>query len=143
MPVQKIAGKSGYFKTGGSSGSKMNITKWSGSLEVKTADTTDSNDYDAATGLVWNTQVPSSAKMSIDVEGNYDINGAQAPLVTAALNGASPLVITELGFTSTNVFGYGNFNVTNFKTDAPVDDTVTFSATLISNGKWNNAVSAP
>ena len=42
MPVQKIAGKSGYFKTGGSSGSKINITKWSGSLEVKTADTTDS-----------------------------------------------------------------------------------------------------
>ena len=70
MPVQKIAGKSGYFKTGGSSGSKINITKWSGSLVVKTADTTDSNDYDAATGLVWNTQVPSSAKKTTSAAGS-------------------------------------------------------------------------
>jgi hypothetical protein len=143
MPVQKISGKAGYFKTGGSAGTKMNITKWSGSLEVKNSDTTDSNDFDASTNLVWNTQVPASAKMTIDVEGNYDVNGAQAPLVTAALNGASPLVIAELGFTATAVFGYGNFNVTNFKADSPMEDTVTYSATLTSNGKWNNGVSAP
>jgi len=143
MAKQNLTGKAGYFKTGGSGGAKMNITKWSASTEVKMADTTDSADYDATTGLIWNTQLPASAKLSIDVEGNYDVNGTQAPLISALLNGASPLVVAELGLTASLVYGYGSFNVTNFKPDSPVEDTVTFTATLVSNGKWNQGVSAP
>lgn len=143
MPKQNLTGKAGYVKIGGSSGTKVNITKWSASTEVKMSDTTDSADYDTSTSLIWNTQLPVSAKLSVDIEGNYDLNGAQASLITALLNGASPTVVAELGLTASNVFGYGTFNIGNFKVDLPSEDTVTFTATLESNGKWNQGVSAP
>ena len=143
MPKQNLTGKAGYVKVGGSSGTKVNITKWSASTDVKMADTTDSADYDTGTALIWNTQLPTSAKLSIDIEGNYDLNGAQASIITALLNGVSPTVVAELGLTASNVFGYGTFNIGNFKVDLPSEDTVTFTATLESNGKWNQGVSAP
>jgi hypothetical protein len=143
MPKQDLTGKAGYIKVGGSTGTKVNITKWSASVDIKMADTTDSADYDASTALIWNTQLPASAKIGVDIEGNYDLNGAQASLISATLNGSSPTVIAELGLTASAVFGYGTFNISNLKIDLPIEDTVTFTCTLVSNGKWNQGVSAP
>ena len=136
MAKQTVVGKAGYIKWGGSGGSKIYITKWTATLDVKLADTTDSADYDATTALVWNTQIPASSKITVEVEGNYDLNGSQTPFVTKVMSGSAVPVVAELGFNATTPWGYAAFDVDDFKPENPIEDTVTFSASLVSNGKF-------
>lgn len=134
MPKQNVSGKTGYLKW---SGTKINITSWSGSVDIKMADTTDSADYDSTSDLVWNTQVAASGKGSFDIEGNYDLSGSQGPLIAKLLSGSASAVTGELGFTASTPFGWAKFDVSNFKPKSPVEDTVTFTATIVTNGKFS------
>jgi hypothetical protein len=130
MPVSKIAGKGGSFSY---NGTVIPFKKWSGKVTRKLADTTDSADYDVSSNMIHESQVPVSLTQEVTIEGNVDLNTTEAQIITQLYSGAAA-VATILKHTPAVVYGHGNFDLSDFTCDQPVDDTVTFSATLKSNG---------
>jgi predicted secreted protein len=45
-------------------------------------------------------------------------------------------VLTRLTMDASTIYGSGLFDISDFQTEMPVDDTVTFTCTVRSNGKF-------
>ncbi len=130
MPLNKLIGKAGTITWGAAS---INWTKISPKVNRQMGDTTDSTSYDAATDMLWQTQLPAKLGLEYSIAGWYDTVLTPAAFVTVALTGAAA---ANLLFTlkSGVVFGHGLFDISAFEMEDPVDNTVTFTATLQSNG---------
>jgi hypothetical protein len=129
-PDTRITGKASYLLY---KGTRLRITKYSPKMTKTHADMTDSGDYDAASDMLWETQKAVKLAASVDVEGNYNLSETPATVIADLYSdvGAVPVVF---GLTPGALYGHGLYDVTDFSTDVPVSDKVTWSATLKLNG---------
>lgn len=107
------------------------------SLKPKTtreyADNTDSSNYDPTTDLIHKSQQKTTTQTEVTVEGLFDLNTTPTSLIAALYSGADA-VPCSFNLSPTRVYGHGNFDLTDFECEAPIDDDVKWTATLKSNG---------
>lgn len=131
MPTDKTTGKQMYFTVGGTN---VKLTKATPKVDPKFADTTDGGDYDAATDLIYPTQIQVSAPVEISVEGFYYKSQTPSAVVAKLFTGGGPYALTFGPATGQAHFS-GNYDLSGFQIDSELMDTVKWSATLKSNGK--------
>jgi hypothetical protein len=71
--------------------------------------------------------------MTVDIEGKFNINVTPVSLIQFCFSGTLA-VLCVFGIDSGTLFGHGYFDLSDFALDAPVDDTVTWTATIKLNG---------
>ena len=129
---QKMSGKASYLVY---DGANVPITKVSMKGTSKMADATDNSNYDQTTDLIWPEQLKVNAKTELAVEGRYfrSVTPALAAAFFESNPGGLPVV---LGLDTVTVAGHGYFDMSDFQIDDEVEDTVTYSCTLTSNGQF-------
>ena len=132
--VQKVTGKAGAFTY---NGTKLSITKYTAKVERELVDSTGSDNYDAATDLIHKAQLPVSIQVTADVEGQFDLNSTDASVIATLYSGATAIPVI-LGINAAVVLGHGNFDISDFECDVPIDDMVTWKATIKSNGVFTH-----
>jgi hypothetical protein len=131
MPVQKVSGRAGKFTY---NSVVISIKSWKGKVTRELADSTDSSNYDPTSDMLWKAQIPSSVQVEVDIEAYYDLNSTQTSFASQIGTSAGP-VAAILGLDATNVFGHGNFDLSDIEVDEEiVDENVSFTATMRSNG---------
>jgi len=78
-------------------------------------------------------QLPVSLQTEISIEGFFDTSATHAAIISQLYSGATAVPVI-LNLATSTIFGHGNFDISDFETDVPTDESVTFSATLKSNG---------
>jgi hypothetical protein len=116
-------------------GAQIPITKYNPSITKNLPDITDNGDYDSQTGLIYPTQLPVSAVTELSVEGRFHLNSTPISVMALLYSGVSAIPVT-LGLDAGNLFGHGNFDISNFQAVVDVRETVTFTCTMVSNGKF-------
>jgi hypothetical protein len=133
MAVDRLTGKASYFLYNGFA---IPITKATAKGTGKMADATDNGDYDQSTDLLYPTQLKVSAPTEIAIEGRFR-KSVIPPNIIAAFYESNPGgLMANFGLDSGTILGHGYFDLTDWQADVPVDDIVTYSATLKSNGKF-------
>ncbi len=135
MASDRITGKQSYFVINGFT---VPITKYTPKTNRKLADITDNGDYDLNTDLMYPTQLPVNAVTECSVEGRYRKSSTPAAIIALLYSGAYA-IFTTLGLDAGTLYGTGNFDISDFQIDVPVDDTVTFTCNIKSNGKFTPA----
>jgi hypothetical protein len=111
------------------------ITRWTAQLHREYADSTDSNNYDAATGQIYQSQAPGVIGIDGTIEGNIDLTGIVDAQVFQKFKTDGPYPML-LSFTRAVNFCSGNFDYTTMDTTVQVPGAtmVTFTANFKSNG---------
>ncbi len=130
--ADRLTGKSGYLVFGGIN---VPITKWSMKTNRNLPDSTDNGDYNGGDDQIYHTRIPVSVDSDVSIEGRYRKSVMPASLVAVLFTGANA-VPTTLGLDTQTVYGHGNFDLMDFTCDLPIEDMVTFTATLKSNGQF-------
>lgn len=133
MPNERLTGKQSYIII---NGTYIPITKYTPKINRKLADITDNGDYDSNTDLIYPAQLPVSATTELSVEGRFRLSLTPIAIMGILYTGISAVPV-KLGLDAGHMFGSGNFDISDFQADVPVDDTVTFTCTLQSNGKFS------
>ena len=69
------------------------------------------------------------------IEGRF--RKSSTPTLIASIMQSNPGGLpVVLGLDSTSVAGHGNFDISNYKQDGPVDDTITYTCDMDSNGDF-------
>lgn len=131
MPDRLTGKQSGFLLNGYA----IPITKATPKTTRKLADITDNGDYDSNTDLLWPTQLPVMAPVEMTVEGRFRRSVTPAAIIALLYTGATA-VLARFFLDQNLIYGSGLFDISDFQTDSPVDDTVTFTCTVRSNGKF-------
>lgn len=134
MAEQRIVGKAQTLLYGGAT---LYITKAAPKATRKLADTTDTGDYDAATDLVYPSQLAASVKTEFSVEGRYRKDSTPTALIAKLFDGAAGALTVAWSPTSGLSHFGGKYDLSDFSIDSQTEETVTWSGTLVSNGKIN------
>lgn len=131
MPTPaKLAGKAGTIEVNGTFIAFKTIKP---KTSIDLADSTDSSNYDVTSNLVHKSQIACTTQLELSIEGFFDLNSTASVLLTKAyVAGNSFPVIINLNATA--VYGHGNFDISDFEASIDVNDMVTFTCTLKSNG---------
>jgi hypothetical protein len=129
--TDRMTGKAMYLTI---SGTDIPIVKADPGVSPKYGDTTDSDDYDVATDLLYPTQIQVSAPVEIAVEGRFRASKTPSGVIAKMFTGGGPYAVTFGPKTGLAQFT-GNYDISDYKQSTPHDDTVTWTATLKSNGK--------
>jgi hypothetical protein len=132
MPPDKRAGKASSFTL---NSVKIPMRKYTPKTTRKLVDTTDSEDYDTATDMLYASQVPVMVSQELTVEGNLDLNTTPSSLWALLYSGAAA-VPAVLGIDAGHLCGSGNYDISDFTTNVPIDDKVDWTATFKLNGKF-------
>lgn len=132
MPADKTAGRASSFTL---LGTVLPIKKYTPKTTRKLIDTTDSANYDAATDMLYASQVPTMISQELTVEGIFDLNSTPTVVMNLLFSGAAAAAVV-LGLKSGVLYGSGVYDISDFSTDVPVDDVVSWSATFKLNGKF-------
>ena len=132
MAKKNLTGASSAVSVGGI---KLYITKHTTKVSPKECDTTDSADYDADSDLLQPTQIYASKPLEVSVEGNYDANGNTTSVIEKVQTNTDPVSVSLTRATG-SVVGSGLFTISAYEEDNPVEDTITWKATLKSYGKF-------
>lgn len=132
MPAEKLAGKASYLSL---NGTRIPIKRYVPKTTRKLADTTDSDNYDATADLLFKSQVPVMASMDLTVDGNFDLNTTPQTIIALLFSGTKAVPVV-LGLDAGTLYGHGNFDIADFTTTVPVDDTVTYGCSLHLNGTF-------
>jgi hypothetical protein len=128
--TNKLTGKASSLTYGGTT---LPITKHTPSVTRTLADTTDSTDYDPTTNMLWESQIPVKLAQTLKVEGKYNTSTIPSTIIADLYSGnAAAAIVWTLK--SGVVAGHGNYDISDFETSAPVNDTVTYSCTAKLNG---------
>lgn len=130
--ADRLTGKASYLNL---NGTLIAITKATPKVNRVCKDDTDSGDYNSTNDMIGPTQIPVSTQVVLSVEGRYRFSTTPSAIVALLFTSATNIPCV-LGLNSGTVWGHGNVDVTDFETDVPYDDVVTFTATLTSNGLW-------
>ena len=130
----KLAGKAGTFSY---NGTLIPFKVMKPKVATEYADNTDSSNYDVTTNLVHKAQTPVTTQVELSIEGMFDLNTTDSTLITQLYSGAAAVPVI-INLNSTKVFGHGNFDLTDFEASIPIDDMVTFTASLKSNGVFTH-----
>lgn len=128
--ADKLSGKASYFQF---KGTRLTITKYSAKVSRDLVDTTDSDDYDAASDMVYPSQLAVKVGTEVSVEGNFKKSQTPAKLV-AELYAGNAAGAAVLGLDAGALLGHGNFDLKDFECEVPITETVTWKGTLVSNG---------
>jgi len=130
--TNKITAKAGSWTYAGVTIPFKTITP---TFERTNADATDSSDYDSGSDMVTPSQIPVKVGVKLKIEGNYNTSVVPSSLIATLLTGASAgAVVVKLNPSTT--FGHGSFDISNFEIKMQVDDIVSYSVELMSNGLW-------
>ncbi len=130
--TNKITAKAGSWTYAGVTIPFKTVTP---SFERTLADATDSADYDSGSDQVWPSQLPVKTGLKLKIEGNYNTSVVPSSLIAVLITGAAAgAVVVKLN--PSTVFGHGSFDISNFEIKMQVDDIVTYSVDLTSNGVW-------
>jgi hypothetical protein len=130
--ADRLTGKASYFLF---NGNQVPITKVTPKVTRKLADTTDSGDYVSTADMLFPTQLPVSVGTEFAIEGRYRKSSTPAGLVATLYTDATS-VTALFGMDAGTIWGHGSFDISDFQTDSPVDDTVTFTCSMKSNGQF-------
>lgn len=130
----KVAGLQSYFVYGGV---QIPITKYTVSVDRRLVDTTDNTNYDVDANILFNSQLPVMANTTLTVEGLFHIDITPAALMARLYSGVTGVQAT-LGLNAGSLMGSGLFDIANFECQVPIDDTVKYTCTMASNGKFNS-----
>lgn len=129
----RLTGKASYFTFGGVN---IPITKATHKAERKLADTTDNGDYSQGQDLLTPTQLAVSVGTEFSIEGRYRRSVIPGALIANIYQSNPGGVMAYLGLDASAVVGHGYFDISDFQVDDPVDDTVTYTCTMKSNGPF-------
>jgi hypothetical protein len=132
--ADRLTGKASYFLLG-SAATQIPITKATPKVTRKLADTTDSGDYQSTPDMIFPTQIPVSAPLEMAIEGRYRFSSTPSAIVALLATSATNIPVV-LGLNSGAIWGHGNFDISDFQSDIPFDDTVTYTCNIRSNGQW-------
>lgn len=130
--ADKLTGKASYINVNGVS---LYITKTSPKVTRGLSDTTDSADYDSGMDMINMSQIPVTLTQDLSVEGNYHLSQTSQALLTMCYSGISAVPVV-LGLNSGSTIGSGLFDLSDFASEIPITDTVKYTCTLKSNGKF-------
>jgi predicted secreted protein len=94
----------------------------------------DTSDFDPATGMIRIPNIPVSVETSFDVEGTFRLTETPADLLPM-IYGSDPIPLI-FKLTATDQYVAGDFHMTDFSSEHPYDDVVTFSCTLVPEGPF-------
>lgn len=134
MATQKLTGRAAFFTI---SGTKIPFKKFTPKSTRKLVDSTDSLDYDPTSDLIWTEQLAAGMSIEFAVEGWYNLSVTPANVLNLLYTSAAAVPIV-VNLNASVILGHGNFDISDFSSDIPVDDMVSFSATFKSNGVWTN-----
>ena len=130
--TDRIAGKSGYFIY---QGKVIPFTKYTPKVTRKLGDTTDSADYSQFQDMIGTTQIPCTYTIEGSVEGRFRRSSTPAFLISNSLDSLSQIFfVFGLNFLTGESLYSGRCDLSDFQTDVPVDDIVTFTANIRSWG---------
>jgi hypothetical protein len=132
MIMGKGTGGGGAFILNGSSVPFNTIEP---SVTKEHDDSTDSTNYDISSGLTHKAQLAVTTQSSFAIEGKIDLSIVPIGIVALLYTNPGALPATFRYNTGT-IYGHGLVDVTDFKCTIDPTKTLTYSATLISNGIW-------
>lgn len=131
--ADRLTGKASYFVF---NGQQIPITKVGRKVARKKADTTDNGDYNSTTDLLFPTQLIVSATTTFSVEGRYR-KSVNPGLNSNAIYESTPGgLLAFFGVDTVTVAGHGYFDIENYEESSPIDDTVTYTMDMTSNGQF-------
>jgi len=130
--ANKLTGKASYVLL---NNTQIPITKYSPKVTRTLADSTDSTDYDATIDMINMSQLPVTLSQELSVEGKWNLANTNQALLTMCYSGITAVPVV-LGLNAGALFGSGLFDMSDFSADSPINDTITFTCTLRSNGKF-------
>jgi hypothetical protein len=130
--ADRLTGKASYFTF---NGIIIPITKVSAKVTRALANTTDNGDYYQQNDMIFPTQLPVSCPTEFAVEGRYRFSSTPAALIATLYTGVFGIPAI-FGLNASAVWGHGTFDISDFETDDPVEDVVTFTCTMKSNGQF-------
>ena len=130
MASDSVTGKAGNSTVAGSS---LTITSWTAKPKREYAKSTDSSNYDVASGRLCSAQLPGEENLEGTIEGNW--SRAQTPTLIARIKTDAVVAVVLKIDNSTN-FASFNADLTDMEVDltVPGADTVNFSCNFKSNG---------
>jgi len=130
--ADRLSGKAAYWTWGGTT---IPITKITPKVTRKLGDTTDSGDYDATGDMLPTTQIPVGYTVEATIEGRFRYSTTPSVLLQFLFQSATQITcVFGLDINNSTIWGSGLFDVSDFQTDIPVDDIVTYTATIRSYG---------
>jgi len=125
----KISGKQKSLTFGGV---RIYTTSISASVNPKFADTTDDNDYDSGTDLVYPSRVRTSAPVEFSVDGFYYKNSTPSAVVSKAFDATGPSLVAFSVATGYPHFS-GYYDLSDLQVQAESTDVTKVSFKLMSN----------
>ncbi len=134
VDTQRLSGKAGYLTY---NGVIIPFTKMTPKVTRKLGDTTDSADYYEDQDMLATTQIPVAYTMNATLEGRFRRASTPSVFIANAFNSLTQIPITiGLDYITGEAWGHGLCDLSNFQTDEPVDDIITWSADIQSWGKF-------
>lgn len=130
--ADRLTGKASYFIFGITT---IPITKTTGKIIRKLADSTDSGDYYSTPDMIGPTQIPVSVRVELSIEGRYRKSSTPSAIVANLFTDITQVPMV-LGMDAGTIWGHGLADISDFQTDQPVEDTVTFTCNVVSYGLW-------
>lgn len=115
-------------------GTVIPITKWTATTTKELADSTDSNNYDNASGQLWKAQVPGAISQEVSIEFNYDLATTSTNVTNRIKNDSTIAVVLKIDAATTYCSGSYDMSEVETNLEVPGATMVTGSAKLMSNG---------
>lgn len=130
--TNKLTGRAGSFTYNGTS---IPFTKVTPSTTRTLADATDSTDYNSTDDIVYESQLAVKVGMTVKIEGRYNTSIIPSTIIADLYTGNASVTCRFTQKTGV-IYGSGSFDVSDFECSSPIDDIVTYSATLKLNGAF-------
>ncbi len=132
MPASKIAGKGSSVTYGGTT---IPIKKWTPKHNRDLADSTDSDNYNSGSDMIEKSQIPTALQTELSLEGFFDLNSTSTAMIAQFYTAATPVTVV-LTLKSGTPYGHGSMDMSDFTTSTPIDDIVSWTANMKSNGTF-------
>lgn len=114
-------------------GTALTITKYTPTTTRTLADATASDDYDATSNMLWETQIPVKLAQELKIEGKYNVVTTPSTVIADLYTGNAAAAVV-LGIDAGTLLGHGNYDISSFEAGVPIDDIVTYTCTAKLNG---------
>lgn len=130
--MSKKTGKASAMSFGGTT---LPITKYTPKVNLNLVEATDSTNYDAGTDTLYEDWLSAKFGMELAVEGKYNSSTIPSSLIANIFAGVATAAVV-LNRDAGDLFGHGNFKISDYQEDVPVDDIITYTCNLKIIGKF-------
>jgi hypothetical protein len=129
--ADRLTGKASYFTFDG-----INVPITKATLKISRADkdTSDNGDYNQSQDLITPTQLIVNAQPTFDIEGRFRKSVIPSLMSLTVFQSNPGGILAVLGLDASTIAGHGYFDITDFEIVDDVMDTVTYTASMKSNG---------